>query len=339
METNYLITWMYSPEPGRKIDHYQTGGDSDQQKTQNLYWRCLFCLFESSHRNNKNLFKHILYVNKMPPEKIDGIPISKLVRKYEIDIREFVPKSLPPKGYYKAWTTQFLLLDILKKVSEFVKPEDRLLLLDVDCIFSKPVTEDFLKDIDTYNALLYSIDYPEDRLVNGMSINMLRQVATEMFNKDSNELCYEGGEIICLKGKVLEDFFTVFMDVYKWSIQRFEKGLLKLNTEEHAFSVIYWQLGMKTFTANKYIKRLWTNLSSSVNLEPGDEQRLLWHLPGEKKHGFIKYFQLLGKNNYSLEGNQQNLPGIFRVIPSFKDKVFMIARIPFKKIYKMLKVI
>src|SRR5690349_13456125 len=293
--TNYLVTWMYSSAKGEKIVHHQSG-DSDQQKTQNLYWRCVFCMFESSWRNNKDLFTHVLYVNKLPPETIDGISTDALVKKYNIDIRLFPVRSLPPKGFYKAWSSQFLMLDIFDEITQFIKPEDRVLILDSDCIFSKPATPDLLNDIDTYGGLLYTIDYPPNKPSNGLSTEMLRALTTERTGNNSEGVFYEGGEFVCLKGEKFPAFAREARNVFNWSVERYKQGLPKYNTEEHMFCAVYGTLGIKPFTGNKYIKRLWTDMSSAVNLEPADEQRLIWHLPAEKKNGFVRCFRLLAGN-------------------------------------------
>jgi hypothetical protein len=334
--TNYLITWMHSSAKGEKIVHHQSG-DSDQLKTQNFYWRCAFCLFESSWRNNKDLFKHILYVNKLPPETIDGISTDVLIKKFNIDIRFFPVRSLPPKGFYKAWSSQFLLLDIFDEITQFIKPEDRLVVLDSDCIFSKPVTFDFLNDIDTHGGLLYTIDYPLNRQTNELSTEMLRSLTTQWAGKECDNVFYEGGEFVCMKGDRFIEFSKTARNVFNWSVERFQQGLPKYNTEEHMFSAAFGVIGMKPFTGNKYIKRLWTDLSSAVNLETSDEQRLIWHLPAEKRNGFVRYFRLMGSNNHSLAGHEQKLTNIFRIRPTLRDRLTMMAKIPLKKGYRMIK--
>lgn len=334
--TNYLVTWMYSPSAEQNIVHHQTG-KSNLQETQNLYWRCVFCLFESSHRNNKDTFKHLLYVNKMPPATIDGISTVDLIRTFNIDVRMIDERSLPPKGYYKAWSSQFVLLDILRQMQQFVESHDRVVILDSDVIFSKPVQQDFFNDIDKYNSLLYTIDYPVQRSVNGVSLEELRTMVTELSPENTNSLYCEGGELICFKGAILSRLLNTVNAGYQWSLARFEKGLQKFNTEEHLFSYSYWKLGLQPFTGNKYLKRMWTDLSSAVNLEPGDERRMLWHLPAEKKHGFVRYFRLMGKNGNSLAGHEQSLATMFRVNPSIRDRFAMMARIPLKKTYKLIK--
>lgn len=335
---NYLVTWMYSPTDEQDIAHHQTG-KSSLQSTQNLYWRCVFCLFESSHRNNKNIFKHLLYVNRMPPEMIDGVSTADLISTFNIEIHVIDERSLPPKGYYKAWSSQFLLIDVIRQLKEFVEPEDRVVLLDSDVIFTKPAGPDFFNDIDKFKSLLYTIDYPSHRQVNGLSLDELRSMVRELSSDDTSTLHNEGGELICFKGSILSPLLETLTTGYRWSRHRHEKGLSKFNTEEHLFSFAYWRLGLQTFTANKYIKRMWTDLSSAVNLEKGDENRMLWHLPAEKKNGFIRYFRLMSGNGNTLAGYESDLSSIFRVKPTMRDRLVMIARIPLKKTYKLLKAI
>lgn len=335
---NYLVTWMYSVSGGQDIVHHQTG-KSSRQATQDLYWRCVFCLFESSHRNNNGAFQHILYVNKMPPETIDGISTTELINAFNIRILFINERSLPPKGYHKAWSTQFILIDILRQLKDLVLPNDRVVVLDSDIIFTKPVPDDFFSDIDKHQALLYTIDYPAERKINGVSTNDLRDIAKLLSTNETNLLRYEGGEIACFKGEILSQLQEELALGYEWSLKRHAQELPKFNTEEHLFSYVYWKLGLQPYTANKYIKRMWTDLSSAVNLEPGDEQRLLWHLPAEKKHGFIRCFRLMGGNGFSLRGREHQLAAIFRVKPSVRDRFMMMARIPLKKTYKLLKAI
>jgi hypothetical protein len=335
---NYLVTWMYSPSAEQNIVHLQTG-KSNLQATQNLYWRCVFCLFESSHRNNNGAFEHVLYVNKMPPETIDGISTASLIKTFKINVHVIDERSLPPKGYYKAWSSQFLLIDMLRQMKEFVTADDRVVILDSDVIFTKPVQPDFFNDLDKYNSLLYTIDYPSHRPVNGLSLDELRNMVGEFSGQNTDSLYCEGGELISFKGVILSELLDAVTNGYRWALGRFEKGLPKFNTEEHLFSYAYWKVGLRPFTGNKYIKRMWTDLSSAVNLEAGDEHRMLWHLPAEKKHGFIRYFRLMGKNGNSLAGFEQSLPTLFRVKPTMKDRFVMMARIPLKKTYKLLKAI
>ena len=184
---------------------------------------------------------------------------------------------------------------------------------------------------------MYTIDYPPTKPSNELSREMLRALTTERTGKNSEGVFYEGGEFVCLKGEKFPAFAREARNVFNWSVERYKQGLPKYNTEEHMFCAVYGTLGMKPFTGNKYIKRLWTDISSSVNLEPADEQRLIWHLPAEKKNGFVRYFRILGRNGNSLAGYEKQLPSIFRIKPTLRDRLTMMAKIPLKKTYRMIK--
>lgn len=332
---SYLVTWMYSLDAGDKVAHLQTGKNSDSLKVQNIYWRCLFCLFESSHRKNGDKVKHVLYVNKLPPLYIDGISTQDLIEKYKIEIKEFKTFTRPPKGYYKAWSTQFLILDILKDASFYMSAEDRLILLDGDCIFSKPLPDEFYNELDKEKALFYTIDYPIDHVNHELTLSDLRQITQEMSGRKCIDMNYQGGEIICLSGVIIKAFHDKAREIYAQSIKRFEEGKKKYNTEEPLFSAVSWELGLKSYGANPYIKRLWTDLASGVNLEENDVNLTIWHLPGEKKHGFKNTFRLLSqKNGYSLHAFENDLKRYYRIEPSTKDKLYMSTKGQLKKIYK-----
>ena len=72
--------------------------------------------------------------------------------------------------------------------------------------------------------------------------------------------------------------------------------------KKHMYSAIYITgVVIKAARANAYIKRLWTDPSSYRNVEKGDQNYMIWHLPGEKRFGFAKMFDFLKKSNFSLE--------------------------------------
>src|SRR6266545_2621668 len=133
---------MYSTPPGDKVMHYQVGADSDLQATQNVYWRCLFCLFESSQRLNGDI-RHILFVNKPPPAEIDGIDTARLIRSFNIELVTLKHFTRPPKDYFAAWNTQFIVLDVLDWLAGNVAKEDVVIVLDSDCIFNRPIGNEF----------------------------------------------------------------------------------------------------------------------------------------------------------------------------------------------------
>jgi hypothetical protein len=61
-------------------------------------------------------------------------------------------------------------------------------------------------------------------------------------------------------------------------------------TEEHVMSVVLAQSGDNVHCGSALIKRIWTAVVFST--VDGTEQKIpVWHLPSEKKKGFVKLYQ------------------------------------------------
>lgn len=293
--------------------HAQTGADSDQLETQLVYWRCIFCLFESSARMNSQA-RHVLLINQPPPGQIDGVPTKRLLEKYRIELMELPSITRPPKDYHSAWNTQFITLDAIDLLVELARPDEAVLLLDGDCWFNGSLGEDFESAIDRHGALLYTIDYPPDYPINGLTRAQLLALARE-YDPDTpmEEFLYHGGEFICGLGSELRRIASKARIAYQQSLDRHRAGRAKFNEEAHLLSFVYQHLGFAPYTGNRFIKRLWTNRLHSFNVEPGDLSLPIWHLPAEKNNGFVKVFRRLhSENDYSLAG-VRGLDYLFRV--------------------------
>ena len=115
-----IVTWMYSSPIGEQIPHAQIGKSCDTIELQNIYWRSIFLLFESSNRLNRET-RHILFVNNPPPIFIDGIIINDLIEQYNIEIIKLPSITKSPLDYYPGWNTQFIVLDILDWLKSHIK--------------------------------------------------------------------------------------------------------------------------------------------------------------------------------------------------------------------------
>lgn len=286
-----VSTWMYSTPPGDKVLHHQVGADSDLEKTQNLYWRCLFCLFESSFRLNEEV-RHILFVNKMPPREIDGIDIGRLIEAFNIEVVVLEHFTRPPKVHFPAWNTQFIVLDAIGWLADKVKPDDAVLILDGDCLFHRPIGEDFLQALRRHGTLLYSLDYPPDHKINGLTRRELTALSREYDGHQGlEEFVYSGGEFICAMGRELPRIAELARGTYQISLRRAALGRAKFCEEAHLLSHVYRLLGYRTHTGNPFIKRIWTDRSVHCNVDGSEDDLVIWHLPAEKKRGFVKLFR------------------------------------------------
>lgn len=282
---------MYTTPANDKVLHAQTGYDSDALETQNLYWRCVFCLFESSHRLNRNV-RHLLFVNEAPPELIDGIHIPSLVEKYEIEVVKLDHFTRPPADYYSAWNTQFIILDVIDWLASNLDGNEAVLCLDSDCIFNKPINDQFLQKLAEKKALLYSIDYAFDHEINGLNRNDLLRLSQEYDPTHGlEEFVYSGGELFCVIADQLADIGRLARQAYSQSLQRHDAGLEKFLEEAHLLSYVYHCMGYETHTANSFIKRIWTERKVFSNIDCREDDLTIWHLPAEKKRGFVKMFR------------------------------------------------
>ena len=95
-----------------------------------------------------------------------------------------------------------------------------------------------------------------------------------------------GGEMLFARGDLLPGMLKTARDAYRESIQRHVAGKKKFNEEAHLLSYVYEVFGGKDFSANDFIKRIWTDrgVYSTVTGEEGD--LTIWHVPAEKKWVF-----------------------------------------------------
>ena len=329
-----IVTWMYCSPPKEKIKHAQMGSNSDLISTQNYYWRCIFLLFESSHRHNKNT-RHILLVNKMPPDTIDGIEISKLIKQYNIEIVDIPNITKAPSDYHNAWNIQFTLIDIMKWIGSNVAPNDHVYLLDSDVIFNKPISQEMTDMINKNKAIIYTRDYDLDHPVNGLSRRQLAQIANEMSHGNfSDDFSYAGGEILGCLGSELSRLASLSRENYNKSLERHANGQNKFLTEEHLFSYVYQLLGYVPNSANPFIKRIWTDRSLHCNVTGNEHDYIFWHLPAEKKRGFYKLFKSYKYVNGQYKLNTKNIGQVFSIDATLKTNLHTCFKKCARFIYK-----
>lgn len=328
---------MYCHKTNDVVLYPQIGKNVGKQDNQNYFWRCVFCLFESSNRLNKNV-RHLLICNQNPPSEIDGINILSLIKKYKIELYDFPCITRPPKDYYRAWNSQFILLDVIDVVCDLVREkEDICFILDSDCVFNRPISKDFELSVKRNKVLLYSLDYPLDYKINGLSRNELKSLSLEYSNLRVEEFVYNGGELICALAAQLKEISIEARKTYGLSLRRHQTGLRKFNEEAQLLSYVYHKLNYRTHTANNYIKRMWTNVSNYRNIERTDNKLIIWHIPAEKKRGFVKLFRKL--NRVTRNSNFDYISKVLNVERTFytftKDYIFLFLKQPIRFVKKL----
>ncbi len=300
-----IITWMYSSPKGEQFVHTQVGKRSGDLNYQAYYWRCVFLLFESSARLNGGA-RHILFVNQYPPAVIDGVDIGMLIKQFRIEVVFFDTLTLSPRDYYGAWNTQFIVLDVLDWVATHCPPGEAVFILDSDIVFIKPIDRKLLADLRAKRALLYSLDLGEHYVNNGLTPAELLEVSRELDpHFPASSFVYSGGEFICILGSQAGVVASMARKVYMRCLERHKKGQKKFNEEAHLLSFVYQSLGYENYSANSVVKRIWTDRSVEANVTGDEASLIMWHLPAEKKNGFVKLFRSLVR-----VGGQYTLPPV-----------------------------
>ena len=334
---NVIATWMYSSPPGENIIHPQVGAASSAKKTQLFYWRCVFLLFESSARINSNA-RHILFINKDPPVAIDGIDTRALLKQYWIEVVQFPTITKSPPDYYRAWNTQFIVLDVLEWLEKNIGADDALYILDSDMIFNKPIAGEMQSALQTHGALLYSIDYGLAYNINGLTRKDLLQIARELDpGLPVSEFIYSGGEFICCLARELPKIAKLARTTYHICLQRHAAGQKKFNEEAHLLSYVYARLGYKTHTGNRFVKRIWVDRSAYSNVDGTEDDLVLWHLPSEKKRGFVKVFRSYRQHDGQYELTIRNFAEAYGLRETFGRRVTGYGRTLARRAYRLLE--
>jgi hypothetical protein len=323
---NVIVTWMYCSPPGENILHTQVGKLSGTRRVQEYYWRCAFLLFESSTRKNQDS-RHLLFINQDPPATIDGVETAALIRDFNIELVRFPSITKSPADYFGSWNTQFIVIDVLEWLDGNVRPGDAVLILDSDVIFNRGIDHAFTECLRESRALLYSIDYPPGRSINGLTLAELGMIASEINPALADApFVYSGGEFVCCLGSEVSRIARLARQTYEACLGMHRLGKKKFNEEAHLLSCVYATLGYRTHTANRFIKRIWTDRSTYCNVEGTEGNLLLWHLPSEKKLGFVRMFRALRRQSGKFAVPAERHAVAYRLKPDLSSRVATFAR-------------
>jgi len=171
--------------------------------------------------------------------------------------------------------------------------DERLVLLDSDCVWRRPVTP-LENAIDRHGALTYPLDcdeHAEGEAINGLSRAGLARFARAHGGRVGEGIAYCGGEILALRhdlaGRLVAQFDRLWPAVLAG-------GPDAPREEAHVLSVLYALEQIELGTAAPFIRRLWTTFRRS-NLDPGDCRLAIWHLPAEKRTGFAELFRNIAR--------------------------------------------
>lgn len=136
------------------------------------------------------------------------------------------------------------------------------------------------------------MDYPEDRIVNGQSIENL-QIVSDLMNFDK-PVRWFGGEFIGIEWNRLTLVNSLIEEIWNAFVGVKDKLGAKV-TEEHIISVLYSNSVLNVTVFNDVIKRVWTTFGYN-NVDGQEYKFLLLHFPSEKGKLFNKIFEYISHN-------------------------------------------
>lgn len=330
VQDTYICGIFYTEQPGEESEYLNMKGKSSSCEFQEVYWKSLIVFFSTAHRTNPEA-KLKLFSNSTPPYS----KWSELLSNIGVEIIDIPYAHKPRKGHWKAWQSTFYIIDCLGYLRKKVKNNDYVYFMDIDCVVVKSLKK--LNSImEKYGILNYSIDYPVNHKVHGIS----REDMKREFNSLDSYPIYFGGEIYGFYGQ--ENVELIYNESSNILRKNFSDKTLTFNTEEHLFTFLFWKLDKAYDNGKGYIKRIWTDASNFRNVSMEDLSLTVWHLPAEKNKGLKKLFnELTAKGNKFWNVNIEQYPeflGGFLSVPKRNLNRFVVegVKIVIKKVLSKL---
>ncbi|MET1054832.1 MAG: hypothetical protein ABWY16_05955 [Pedobacter sp.] len=291
---NYICTWLCADVKGEESIYPQTGEKSSGQKHQNIYWRCLVLFYATSKRFNKTQ-KHLLFTNVNVLPEVDGKSVQVMLDELGVEVIFTDFKYKTPKGYFNLFQNQFYEFSILEYiVNHNQNPEDKYLIVDSDCIFTKPAEELFTEATANNGFISFEDACTTELVIHGLSRVDMKHLYEDLSGKPVNEIPgYHLGEFFLASVKNINTIFSDFLELWPELMRRYEAGLPKFNEEAQTLSYIYYKNGFKASPRTDLLKRIWTNPVFYRNVEKTDPEVTIWHLPSEKTYGLARLYQTL----------------------------------------------
>lgn len=273
----------------------QVGLDSSHRMFQDVYWRCVACFFATSARQNPDA-RHALFTNADELPTVEGLEMKDLMRRLGVDVVRLPITHRLGRDKVKSWNNVFYILDVIAHLDR-EGGFNRAVLLDSDCVWVRPA-DGLMADVARRGVLSMSIPYSYDEKLNGASrrdmVQAAQRLAGHSFDFVPN---FSGGELFAATRSGLAEVGRAVSAMWSELLVS-PPGEVRVYTEEHLFSIAYEMLGVPTGTADPHIRRLWTALRlNNVTAEDVDSGRCAWHLPMEKKTGFVDLFKAVKKRD------------------------------------------
>jgi hypothetical protein len=285
-----IVTSLCVDDARHPASYYDQLQDVNADGRRRTYWQCVMVLFGSSVRCNPGA-RHILYTNDRASTRWQGIDYQQRLRDMGVEVRQLpFDHFQPPAGASRKFRNGFYKLEVMR---ELARPDagDTSLLLDSDCVWSRPDAE-LERTLNSGRLLLFDISSAPDTKIIDLSRRDMGQLYREIFPDYPTETpLHFGGELVggsraCF-AELLRELETVWQRIltqYPTEPPRFCNGESVFDNDEYVTTLAYNRLPGGWTDASPFIRRIWTAFRYS-DVRPTDLQLPIWHLPGEKLQG------------------------------------------------------
>lgn len=288
MAQDLISTLLVLDRPEDASTFPQVGFDSSHRSFQDVYWRCVACFFATSARQSPDA-RHVFFTNAEALPTVDGLDMGDLFRRLAVEVVRVPITHRLGRDRVTSWNNVFYILDVIAHLTREGGFE-RAVVLDSDCVWVRP-SDGLMADVGRHHVLSMSIPYAYDEKLNKASrrdmVRAAHRLAGHHFDFIPN---FSGGEIFAATRDGMARVHATVTALWT-ELLASPPGEVHVYTEEHLLSIAYEMLGIPTGTADAHIRRLWTALRlNNVTAEDVDSGRCAWHLPMEKKTGFVDLF-------------------------------------------------
>lgn len=299
---HYIATWFYREDAAEASYYPQAGGKGDSALLHSVYMQIQVPFFTTFARYNADA--RLLFFTNIDPAQLPPY-LLRLFGRLGVQAVRLDYRHRPPEGWYRAWRNQFFLYDILDYMAEKMEADDTLLISDADCICRRtlhPLWDDMRTE--GHGAAFYELSTDTSENINGITLTDMTRLYTDCYGTAPRRpLAYCGGEFVAFTGEVVGRICSEYGQLWQHNLCCFAEGRSKLNEEAHFLSLLAERLGVRNNVAGKYVKRLWTTPQYN-NVQPGDEQLVVWHMPYEKKRGLYRLYRWLQRHPHFDDDNR-----------------------------------
>lgn len=283
-----LATGFVADTPDVSSGYPAAGNNSANPNFQAIYWRCI-AVFLFSAAVNAREYRRVVFSNIEPPV-VDGFDLKHAFDRMGAGYTVLPLRHRLPNA--RQWGNVFYFLDIMHHL-----PADcRFALFDSDVVLVDSV-KPLMTQIRDTGLVGYGVDTAVDENVNGLSMRDAARIAEHLSGQPQPEMVkHFGGEMLGVDMNIRSDALSTFDELWR-QMQDAGNQPAAILTEEHFWSVAFAAYGWPIELANDHMKRIWTARNFRTVM-PGDEDLAVWHLPAEKRYGFLDMFRWIAARNF-----------------------------------------